>query len=361
VYKTLLQRWPAYPTRRACRTRSLRSYERDRNLNRRRQGARGAGPQLTPRAAPGTRRKKDNPEAPRGSRSSWPRTRCSRRATTNVHAGARSARPSGKRTRRTSRSSRNAKALYRTAAELYEKYWLPTRIRSGPTSSRVLAPTRSTTRASCRRHRRLSDGARFAASTTGNQDRLGVPMIKAYEDIIDDMRRDKKIDDPPIPDEKNTKPAGDAGRDAGHLPPVHGGHRLVRRLHQERAHAGPQVRGGGESRCATTTGPRRAGAWVDHAAYCGPNPEIRVQGLRCNFTDLLYRLQRRGRGAEDCALGKLLNVADQFMRVGLWQVAKATPYLARIAQIKASVKTTIIHQAPAAVVWRTKRRARTKS
>src|SRR5665213_3327630 len=31
-------------------------------------------------------------------------------------------------------------------------------------------------------------------------------MIKAYEEIIADLKQQKKLEDPPIPDEKNTKP-----------------------------------------------------------------------------------------------------------------------------------------------------------
>src|SRR5262249_5481013 len=44
----------------------------------------------------------------------------------------------------------------------------------------------------------------------------------------------------------------------------------------------------------------------------------------------------------DCALGKLLTVADQFGESPCGKSPAAKPYLARFAQIKSSVKTTII-------------------
>src|SRR4029079_14693066 len=46
--------------------------------------------------------------------------------------------------------------------------------------------------------------------------------------------------------------------------------------------------------------------------------------------------------AKDCALGKLLAVAEQFGASACGKSANAAPYLQRIAQVKASVKTTII-------------------
>src|SRR5262249_60246875 len=44
----------------------------------------------------------------------------------------------------------------------------------------------------------------------------------------------------------------------------------------------------------------------------------------------------------DCALGKLLTVADQFGESPCGKSPAAKPYLDRFAQIKSSVKTTII-------------------
>src|SRR4029079_16977596 len=46
--------------------------------------------------------------------------------------------------------------------------------------------------------------------------------------------------------------------------------------------------------------------------------------------------------AKDCALGKLLGVAEQFGGSACGESPNAAPYLQRLAQIKASVKTTII-------------------
>ena len=46
--------------------------------------------------------------------------------------------------------------------------------------------------------------------------------------------------------------------------------------------------------------------------------------------------------AKDCALGRLLNVTDQFSESACGKAPSAAPYLQRIVQIKSSVKTTII-------------------
>ena len=93
VYKALLQRWPAYSDAPRVQDKIVRSYERDRNLI-----AAAKERATTPRAAPGTRRTRKTPRRSR-SRSSWPRTPCSRQPPTFT-PGLRPARPSGKRTRR---------------------------------------------------------------------------------------------------------------------------------------------------------------------------------------------------------------------------------------------------------------------
>jgi hypothetical protein len=85
---------------------------------------------------------------------------------------------------------------------------------------------------------------------------------------------------------------------------------------------------------------RRLGAITEE--YCGPQPEVGFKAydaiLQTYFID--YRIEDEE--AKDCALGKLLAVADAFAESACGKSSKAAPYLARIAQIRASVKTTII-------------------
>ena len=100
-------------------------------------------------------------------------------------------------------------------------------------------------RASCKQAIAAYKDVRDSQLDNRYQEDAAFRMIKTYEEMIDDMKKSKEIDDPPIPDEKNTKPPVVAGDDARHLQEVPRGDRLVRRAHQERPHPRPQVRGRG--------------------------------------------------------------------------------------------------------------------
>ena len=76
--------------------------------------------------------------------------------------------------------------------------------------------------------------------------------------------------------------------------------------------------------------------------YCGGKSDVGFKAydaiLQTYFIDYMVQDEEQ----KDCALGQLLTVAEQFGESACGKAPAAKPYLARIAQIKSSVKTTII-------------------
>jgi TolA-binding protein len=339
VYKTLLSKWPAYTDAPRVQDKIVRSYERDRNLIAAAKEREALGRNYTKGSA-WYEKNKDNPEALAVAQQLAEDALLT--AATNVHAGAQACKTKWQENQKDLKKLEECKALYRTAAELYEKY-----LAAYPNSKRSYEF--SAFYADALYYSGQLPQAIVAYQTVRDsqldnkyQEDSAFRMIKAYEEIIDDMRRDKKIDDPPIPDEKNTKPPVTAIA----MPDIYLKYTAaidwyVDYIKNERTpelkyaaavialryHNWPEAR-------------RRLGEITQ--MYCGPNPEIGFKAydaiLQTYFID--YNIQDEEQ--KDCALGKLLNVADQFSESPCGKSPKAAPYLERIAQIKASVKTTII-------------------
>ena len=339
VYKTLLSKWPDYTDAPRVQDKIVRSYERDRNLIAAAKEREALGRNYTKGSA-WYEKNKDNPEALAVAQQLAEDALLT--AATNVHAGAQACKTKWQENQKDLKKLEECKALYRTAAELYEKY-----LAAYPNSKRSYEF--SAFYADALYYSGQLPQAIVAYQTVRDsqldnryQEDSAFRMIKAYEEIIDDMRRDKKIDDPPIPDEKNTKPPVTAIA----MPDIYLKYTAaidwyVDYIKNERTpdlkyaaavialryHNWPEAR-------------RRLGEITQ--LYCGPNPEIGFKAydaiLQTYFID--YSVQDEEQ--KDCALGKLLNVADQFSESPCGKSPKAAPYLERIAQIKASVKTTII-------------------
>jgi len=339
VYKALLSKWPAYTDAPRVQDKIVRSYERDRNLIAAAKEREALGRNYTKGSA-WYEKNKDNPEALAVAQQLAEDALLT--AATNVHAGAQACKNKWQENQKDLKKLEECKALYRTAAELYEKY-----LAAYPNSKRSYEF--SAFYADALYYSGQLPQAIVAYQTVRDsqldnkyQEDSAFRMIKAYEEIIDDMRREKKIDDPPIPDEKNTKPPVTAIP----MPDIYLKYTAaidwyVDYIKNERTpelkyaaavialryHNWPEAR-------------RRLGEITQ--LYCGPNPEIGFKAydaiLQTYFID--YSVQDEEQ--KDCALGKLLNVADQFSESPCGKSPKAAPYLERIAQIKASVKTTII-------------------
>ncbi len=339
VYKALLTKWPDYTDAPRVQDKIVRSYERDRNLIAASKEREALGRNYTKGSA-WYEKNKDNPEALAVAQQLAEDALLT--AATNVHAGAQACKTKWQENQKDLKKLEECKTLYRTAAELYEKY-----LAAYPNSKRSYEF--SAFYADALYYSGQLPQAIVAYQTVRDsqldnrfQEDSAFRMIKAYEEIIEDMRRAKQIDDPPIPDEKNTKaPVTPVAMPDIYLKYTAAIDWYVDYIKNERTpdlkyaaavialryHNWPEAR-------------RRLGEITQ--LYCGPNPEIGFKAydaiLQTYFID--YSVQDEEQ--KDCALGKLLNVADQFSESPCGKSPKAAPYLERIAQIKASVKTTII-------------------
>src|SRR5206468_12183511 len=100
----------------------------------------------------------------------------------------------------------DSKRLYSTSAELYDKYLV-----SYPNAKRLYEV--SAFYADALYYSGQLEAAIKAYKTVRDsildnryQEDAAFRMIKAYEEIIDGLKKHQKLEDPPIPDEKNTKP-----------------------------------------------------------------------------------------------------------------------------------------------------------
>jgi len=339
VYKALLERWPAYSDAPRVQEKIVRSYERDRNLI----AAAKEREALGRNYSKGTvwyEKNKDNPEALAVARELAEDALLT--AATNVHAAAQACKAKWQENPRDIAKLDECKALYRTAAELYEKY-----LAAYPNSKRAYEFSAFYADAlyySGQLPQAITAYQTVRDSQMDNryQEDSAFRMIKAYEEIIDGMKKDGKIQDPPIPDEKNTKapvsplPMPDIYlkyTDAidwyvqniknDRIPDL----RYAAAVIQLRYHNWPEAR-------------KRLGAITDD--YCGSKPDIGFKAYDAILQTYFIDYTIEDEEAKDCALGQLLGVADQFAGSACGKSANAAAYLQRIAQIKASVKTTII-------------------
>ncbi len=167
-------------------------------------------------------------------------------------------------------------------------------------------------------------------------------MIKAYEEIIDQMKKEKRIEDPPIPDEKNTKPPVTALP----MPDIYKKYVetidwYVEHIKNERA---PDLK------YAAAVITLRYRDWPEARArllkvtqqYCGTKSDVGFKSYDAILQTYFIDFNIADEEPKDCALGQLLTVAEQFGESACGKSPAAKPYLDRFAQIKSSVKTTII-------------------
>ncbi len=149
VYKTLLAKWPYYVDAPKVQDRIVHAYEKDRNLVAAAKEREALGRNYT-KGSDWYQHNKDNPEAVAAAQELAEDALLT--AATNVHAGAQACKTKWQENTKDLAKLAECKKLYATAAELYEKYLavLP-ELEASSTSSRPSTPTRSTTRASCRR------------------------------------------------------------------------------------------------------------------------------------------------------------------------------------------------------------------
>ncbi len=341
VYKTLLEKWPFYADAPRVQEKVVRSFERDRNLVAASKERESLGRAYT-KGSPWFEKNRDNAEALAVAQQLAEDALLT--AATNVHAGAQACKTKWQENQKDLKKLEECKQLYRTAAELYEKY-----LAAYPNSKRSYEFSAYFADAlyySGQLPQAIAAYQNVRDSQMDNlhQEDAAFRMIKAYEEIIEGLKREGKIQDPPIPDEKNTK----APVTPVAMPEIYQKYTdaidwYVQYIKNDRVpdlkyaaavinlryHNWPVAR----QRLTAIT-----------QEYCGSKTNVDVGFkaydaiLQTYFID--YGIEDEE--AKDCALGRLLNITEQFGESACGKAPSAAPYLQRIAQIKASVKTTII-------------------
>ncbi len=339
VYKTLLEKWPAYADAPRVQDKIVRSYERDRNLVAAAKEREALGRNYTKGSA-WYEKNKDNPEALAVAQQLAEDALLT--AATNVHAGAQACKTKWQENQKDLKKLEECKTMYRTAAELYEKY-----LAAYPNSKRSYEFSAFFADAlyySGQLPQAIAAYQNVRDSQMDNryQEDAAFRMIKAYEEIIETMKREGKIQDPPIPDEKNTK----APVTPIAMPEIYQKYTdaidwYVEYIKNDRVpdlkyaaaviylryHNWPVAR----QRLQAIT-----------VEYCGSKADVGFKAYDAILQTYFIDYGIEDEEAKDCALGKLLTAAEQFGESACGKAPSAAPYLQRIAQIKASVKTTII-------------------
>ncbi|HVZ86422.1 MAG TPA: tetratricopeptide repeat protein [Polyangia bacterium] len=339
VYKTLLQKWPYYVDAPKVQDRIVHAYEKDRNLVAAAKEREALGRNYS-KGSDWYQHNRDNPDALAAAVELAEDALLT--AATNVHAGAQACKTKWLENQKDTAKLEECKKLYATAAELYEKY-----LSSYPNSKRVYefsAFYADTLYYSGQLPQAITAYKVVRDSVLDNkyQEDAAFRMIKAYEEIIATMKAQKKIEDPPIPDEKNTKPP------VKPLPMPEIYTRYLEAIDWYAANIKNdripdlkyaaavivlRYRNWPEAR-------ERLGAITQ--LYCGTKSDVGFKAYDAILQTYFIDYNVEDEEQKDCALGQLLAVADQFGESACGKAPEAKAYLARITQIKSSVKTTII-------------------
>ena len=200
VYKALLEKYPMDAEAPKVQDKIVRAYERSRNMVAASREREALGRQYS-QGTPWWEKNKDNPEATAVAQQLSEDALLI--AATNVHASAQACK---------AQAGNDATKLipcneqYKTAADLYEKY-----LAAYPNSKRAYEFSQYYADAlfySGQMDKAIVAYTAVRESNLDNrfQQEAAFRIIKAYEDIIDKMKASKQIEEPPIPDENNTKP-----------------------------------------------------------------------------------------------------------------------------------------------------------
>ena len=339
VYKALLTKWPYYSDAPRVQDRIVHAYEKDRNLVAAAKERETLGRSYT-KGSDWYQHNRDNPEALAVARQLAEDALLT--AATNVHAAAQACKTKWQENQKDTKKLEECKKLYATSAELYEKF-----LAAYPNSKRSYEFSAFYADAlyySGQLKQAITAYKTVRDSQLDNkyQEDAAFRMIKTYEEIIDSMKKTKEIDDPPIPDEKNTKPPVIPMA----MPDIYKRYLeaidwYVEHIKNDRI---PDLK----YAAAVITlryrdwpvARQRLGQIAEQ--YCGGKSDVGFKAydaiLQTYFIDYLVTDEEQ----KDCALGQLLTVAEQFGESACGKSPAAKPYLSRISQIKSSVKTMII-------------------
>jgi tetratricopeptide (TPR) repeat protein len=339
TYKVLLSKWPHYGEAPKIQDKIVRAYERDRNMVMAARERELLGRNYS-KGTDWYNANRNNPEALAAAQQLSEDALLT--AGTNVHASAQACRNNFLAKAPGAQSLEQCQEMYRTAAELYEKY-----LQAYPNSKRSYEFSGYHADA-------LYYGGKLPEAVIAYQkvrdsnldNRLqqesAFQIIKIYEEMIEKMKSSGQLDDPPIPDEKNTRPpvAPMAMADV-YKRYVEAMDWYVANVRDDKVadlrYAGavmllkhknwPEARG-------------RLTQLTD--AYCATKPEVGFKSYDALLTTYFIDYNIEDEEMKDCALGRLLMIADQFGESACSKSPKAAEYLARINQIKASVKAAVI-------------------
>ncbi len=338
VYKALLAQWPYFADAPKIQDKVVRAYERDRNMIMAAKEREALGRNYS-KGGEWANANKDNPEALAVAQSLAEDALLT--AATSVHAAAQACRNQALQTK-DARKNEECAGLYRVAGELYEKY-----LAAYPNSKRSYEFSLYYADA-------LYYGGKLPEAIVAytvlrdsnldnkHQQEAAYQIVKVYEEMIEKLKSTRQLDEPPIPDEKNTKPPVQPIA----IPEVYKKYvdaldwyvnnikddktadlRYAAAVVLLKYHDWAQARG----RLSELT-----------VAYCATKPEIGFKSYDALMQTYFIDYSIIDEEQKDCALGRLLTVVEQFGESACAKSPKATEYVARINTIKASVKANVI-------------------
>ncbi len=341
VYRALLAKWPYYIEAPQVQEKIVKAFERDRNLEAAAKERELLGRNYTKGTA-WFDKNKDNPEALAVAQQLAEDALLI--AATNVHAAAQGCKDQWQKNQSDTSKLLQCKVLYKNAGELYEKYLV-----AYPNSKQ--AYDFSAFYADALYFSDQFDAAiaaytlvRDSVLDNKNQVTAAFQIIKSYEAIIDRMKVAKQLEDPPIPDEKNTKPPVTPIA----LPEIYT--KYLGALDWYVANLKDEKVPGMKYAAAVMVlrykdwpeGRKRLQSVAD--TYCGTQSDVGLTAyqslLQTYFIDYLVPDAEQ----KDCALGRLLAIAEQFSESPCAKSQNGGEFIARIKQIKSSVRSTVITQ-----------------
>jgi TolA-binding protein len=336
VYKDILAKWPNFADAPKVQDRIVRAYERDRNMVMAAKERELLGRNYS-KGGEWYQANRDNAEALAVAQQLSEDALLT--AATNVHAAAQACRQSAleKKTPLT-----DCQQLYRTAGELYEKY-----LAAYPNSKRAYEFSVYWADALYYGGQLPEAIAAYTVVRDSNldnrhQQEAAFQIIKVYEEMIERMKAARQLDDPPIPDEKNTKPPVAPLA----VPEVY--RKYVEALDWYTTNIKDEKTA--DMRYAAAVTLLKYHDWAQARgrlgqiteAYCAQKAEIGFKAYDALLATYFIDYGIEDKEQKDCALGRLLQVAEQFTESACAKSPKAAEYNARIIQIKASVKAAVI-------------------
>ena len=359
VYKTLLAKWPYYADAPRVQDRIVHAYEKDRNLVAAAKERESSGRNYT-KGSDWYQHNKDNPDALAVAQQLAEDALLT--AATNVHAAAQACKTKWLENQKDTKKLEECKKLYATSAELYEKFLAayPNSKRSYEFSA-FYADALYYSGPAAGGDRRLPDRARLAA----RQPVPGRRRLPDDQDVRRDHRRHEDGEGRSTTRRSPTRRTPSRRSSALAMPDIYKKYLeaidwYVENIKNDRIPE-LQVRGRGHHAALPRLADARASAWPQITEqYCGTKSDVGFKAYDAILQTYFIDYSVEDEEQKDCALGKLLTVAEQFgeSACGKAPQAQAVPGAHRADQVVGEDDDH--HQAPAARRWRTRRRGRNK-